>query len=105
MKKIFMFSICYIISACQISSHAVRVEIAKPDGSRQCVGGGISLKAMQNQLNGIKVFAARTDQLRGVSFPAVCGGMTGQVNVYTIDAQDLDTAKQRGFSVFQSDEF
>ena len=73
----------------------------KSDGSRQCEGGGISPEAMKSQLQGIRVYAAEKQVLRGMMFPAVCGGQTGSINVYTIAEQDLSEAGKRGFNILK----
>ncbi|WP_373747428.1 hypothetical protein [Neisseria dentiae] len=78
-----------------------RVQIYKSDGSRQCEGGGISPEAIKSQLQGIRVYAAEKQVLRGMMFPAVCGGQTGSINVYTIAEQDLPEAEKRGFSILK----
>ncbi len=91
--------------AAKTSSHAAtRIEVYRSDNAVQCQGGGISPEAMQRELSGIQVFAARKDELRGVAFPSVCGGATGSINVYTIQQADQAAAEQRGFRVFQANE-
>ena len=47
-------------------------------------------------------YQMRKDYLRGMMFPTVCGGATGSVNVYTIDADKVQAAQARGFGVFQN---
>ena len=86
------------------SRAATHIEVYRSDNAVQCQGGGISPEAMQSELDAIPVFAARKDQLRGVAFPAVCGGTTGSINVYTIQQADQAAAEQRGFRVFQANE-
>ena len=54
---------------------------------------------MQAELVGIRVHAAEKSHLPDVMFPAVCGGGTGSINVYTIDAQQRGQAEQRGFAL------
>lgn len=105
MKKLILLSSILLISACAGHPHPARVEVAKSDLSRQCESAGISPEIMQNQLQGIHVYAARKDRMRGMMFPAVCGGETGRVNVYTIAAGDVQFAGQHGFFIFKTDEF
>ncbi len=91
--------------AAKTSSRAAeRIEVYRSDNAIQCQGGGISPEVMQRELSGIQVFAARKDELRGVSFPSVCGGAMGSINVYTIQQADQAVAEQRGFHVFQANE-
>ena len=80
-----------------------RIDVYRSDNATQCGGEGISPTAMQSELGNIPVFAARKDHLRGVSFPAVCGGATGSVNVYTIPQTSQAAAEQRGFRVFTAE--
>ena len=93
-----------LLTACSHSgdlqrSHQQHIQIYKPDGARQCEGGGISPEAMQSELQGIRVYSARKSILSGMMFPTVCGGITGSINVYTIAAKNQAEAQQRGFSV------
>lgn len=102
MKYLILPAICAILTACaSLPDAAARVEVQRHDGSRQCYGGGISPEAMQAQLHGIRVYAARKDVLHGMAFAAVCGGGTPNINVYTIAADDLALAEQRGFQLLK----
>ena len=111
-KTILFLAASFLLTAC--ASHSVslkapsraatRIEVYRSDNAIQCQGGGISPEAMQRELSGIQVFAARKDELRGVAFPSVCGGATGSINVYTIQQADQAAAEQRGFRVFQANE-
>ena len=78
-----------------------QVQVYKPNGSVQCESGGaIPLQQMGSQLTdaGIVVHAARKAD-DGLMRPAVCGAGTGAINVYDIDAGQLDTALAQGFRV------
>lgn len=82
---------------------AAGVEVYRSDGSRQCEqASGISPEAMRPLLTGIRVLAQRRDVLRTMAFPAVCGGATGHVNVYTVAAGDVDAALARGFTLWSA---
>ena len=112
MKPILATLTIILLAACANGSGSLnspqttaqRIEVYRSDNSTQCHGGGISPEAMQRELSGIQVFAARKDELRGVAFPSVCGGATGSINVYTIQQADQAAAEQRGFRVFQANE-
>ena len=111
-KTVLFLAASFLLTACAshsgslkaASRAATRIEVYRSDNAIQCQGGGISPEAMQRELSGIQVFAARKDELRGVAFPSVCGGATGSINVYTIQQADQATAEQRGFHVFQANE-
>ncbi|XXQ67308.1 hypothetical protein ACKLNO_06560 [Neisseriaceae bacterium B1] len=103
-KYALLLAICFQAACVSTPSGAAHVDVYKSDGARQCQGVGVSPEAMQTQFNDIKVYAARKDHLRGMMFAAVCGGMMGSVNVYTIDKKALPQAEQLGFAVFQQDE-
>lgn len=110
MKLSHLFSFVFIsllMTACQNLSGSLKVvDVYRTDQSRQCENNsGISLNAMQQKLGSIRVYSARKDNLQGVMFPAVCGGETGQVNVYTIDADNVQLAKLRGFEIFRQPEY
>ncbi|HEX4926213.1 MAG TPA: hypothetical protein VFV50_19120 [Bdellovibrionales bacterium] len=72
------------------------VRVYKPDGSKQCEGGGIELADMEKQLKGIKVLA-REKANDGKMRIQMCGADTGQLNVYEIPAGDLAKAQKAGF--------
>ena len=102
MKTYTALILCSLLAACSSVSDGQTVQIYKHDGSRQCEGVGASPEAMQAELSGIRVYAAEKSQLQGVAFPAVCGGGTGSINVYTIAGKDLKQAEQRGFHQWES---
>lgn len=79
------------------------IEVYKSDGSRQCeTESGVSPQTMQaRELADVQVLSARRDALRDMAFPAVCGGMTGSVNVFTIPAADWEKVHARGFARWQ----
>ncbi|SUA36663.1 Uncharacterised protein [Neisseria zoodegmatis] len=95
------------LTACAHPNHADGansryIQVYKHDGSQQCYAvRGISPEKMANELQGIRIYASGKHVLTGVMFPAVCGGVTGSVNVYTIDAKDRSKAAQRGFHVLE----
>lgn len=111
-KTILFLAASFLLTACASHSGSLKapsraathIEVYRSDNAIQCQGGGISPEAMQSELRGIQVFAARKDELRGVAFPSVCGGATGSINVYTIQQADQAAAEQRGFHVFQANE-
>lgn len=82
---------------------AAVIEVYKSDGSRQCeTESGVSPQTMQaRELADVQVLSARRDALRDMAFPAVCGGMTGSVNVFTIPAADWEKVHARGFARWQ----
>ncbi|MDO4248585.1 MAG: hypothetical protein Q4C79_06440 [Neisseria sp.] len=91
-----------LLTACTLAGQRedARIRVYKPDGSRQCEeGSGIGAQAMKQELHGIRVYAAEKQMLYGVMFPTVCGGQTGNINVYTIAAKDQAEAQKRGFAV------
>lgn len=111
MKPIAALLTALLLTACAHGSGSLkspqtakRIDVYRSDHSTQCHGEGITPEAMQRELGAIPVFAARKDQLRGVAFPAVCGGATGSVNVYTIAQDNQAAAEQRGFRVFPAQE-
>lgn len=99
-KTLLLLAICFQAACISAPKPPVSVGVYKSDGSRQCENGGTSPEIMQRELLGIKVYSARKDTLRDVVFPSVCGGMTGNVNVYMIAPKDVPKAKQLGFDTF-----
>jgi hypothetical protein len=73
------------------------VRVFKYDGSQQCgMGKAISLATMQNELKGIQVISSE-NKADGLMHMTVCGGNTGNANVYTILKKDLASAAKAGF--------
>lgn len=77
------------------------VKVFRPDGGRQCeTGSGISIDESRRQLTdaGIVVMRAACGRKTGMQVLAVCGGSTNSVHVFAIDAADVDTALDLGFT-------
>lgn len=80
---------------------STHVLIYKFDGSKQCKQGKvISLKNMERELKGIDVFSSKKKN-DGLMHLSVCGGETGNANVYEIAKKDLAKAKKRGFKIWR----
>jgi hypothetical protein len=80
------------------------VEVYMYDGTLQCgMGEEIPLERMADVLRaqGIQVLESRkgTD---GLTHIAVCGASTGGVNVFTIEREELDLARELGFRLLVS---
>ncbi|MCP2039835.1 hypothetical protein L1281_000405 [Neisseria sp. HSC-16F19] len=108
MKKIMLLLGTAMLAACAHTAPATdaRVQVYRSDGSRQCeTEGATSPQLMQRVLEnaGIRVYAARKDHLRGMAFPAVCGGATGSVNVFTIAADQAAWAQAQGFALWHDE--
>lgn len=102
LKVVLITSLAVLISCTSVPEQIETVQVYRSDHSRQCQGGGISLQEMQKMLTNITVYTAAKRTLLNVVFPAVCGGETGNVNVYTIAQKDLARAKKLGFEVWQN---
>lgn len=73
----------------------------KYNGSKQCAQGQlVSLAEMQTELKEIEVYNAQVKN-DGLMHIMVCGGETGDANVYEIDKKDLSKAEGRGFKVWR----
>ena len=99
MKLFIYLTLSLFLAACASAQNTQTIQIYKLDGARQCEGEGISVAAVPLKKEGIRVHAAEKSHLPDVMFPAVCGGGTGSINVYTIDAQQRRQAEQRGFAL------
>jgi hypothetical protein len=75
-----------------------QVKVFNYDESTQCNDDGIPLEEMQRQLTdaGIAVHCAQKGN-DGNAYPAVCGGASGDINIYLIDRRDVRLAKRLGF--------
>jgi hypothetical protein len=79
------------------------VQVYRHDGSLQCApDSGTPPAAMSETLSsaGITVHGSRTGH-DGLSRIAVCGAPTGRINVFEIDAADVDAAFGLGFRPLQ----
>jgi len=80
---------------------AKSIMVYKHDGTLQCgQGNEVTLKEMAKQLTdaGVTIMAQKKSN-DGLMHPAVCGGITGQINLYEIPAQSVGTAQGLGFKV------
>lgn len=88
------------VSATQPGAQAPKatgtVRVFKPDGSKQCEGGGVELADMEKQLKGIRI-VSREKANDGKMRIQMCGADTGQINVYEIPSGDLAKAQKAGF--------
>ncbi|CAA6803982.1 MAG: Unknown protein [uncultured Thiotrichaceae bacterium] len=89
----------FFIVACNPVAPTTTVKVYKAQGSISCdPGSGTSLTAMSGILNksGIAVRSAHCGS-DGLVRAAVCGVSTGKLNVYEIDASDLNSVIRMGF--------
>ena len=107
MKLVYIFAVVAGLAACaHTASSAAQVQVYRSDGSRQCEqDSGSDTETMQALLEGagIRVYAARKGHLRDMAVPDVCGGATGSVNVYTIDAAQTAQAQAQGFALWRDE--
>ncbi len=78
---------------------ARQIKVFKYDQSTQCNDNGIPLEEMKQELTdaGIQVYCAQKGN-DGNPYPAVCGGATGNINIYLIGTADLRLAQRLGFA-------
>jgi len=76
------------------------IKVYKPNGSIQCQMSGVTLQDMEKELTskGITVLSSCYGH-DGLVRPAVCSVPTGNLNVYEIDASQLQKARDLGFGV------
>lgn len=75
------------------------LKIFKYAESTQCNDDGIPLKKMAEELKaaGIRYTCAQRN-FDGMAYPAVCGGATGEINVFRIYSSDLPLARRLGYA-------
>jgi hypothetical protein len=78
------------------------IEVAKYDGSLQCeMGQPVSLDQMEKELRAANIaVGARAKKADGIRHPRMCGASTGTMNVYRINASDLEKARALGFVLY-----
>lgn len=76
-------------------------------GNRQCEGGGTSLQESATRLSsgGVAVQESRCGSRTDRMYPAVCGGLTGDILLHLISRDSLDTALELGFDPAEQIEF
>jgi hypothetical protein len=76
-----------------------KIKVFKSDNSKQCEDAGIALADMKKELSsaGIDVICSQKGNT-GMAQPAVCGGSTGNINVYLIHTNNLPDAEKLGFA-------
>lgn len=85
------------------SAPTLTVGVFKSSGSIQCTGGGVSLAAMEGQLNaaGITV-SAKSCGNDGQVYAAVCGAPDGRIGIFDIPQAKLQAAAAAGFAPLSS---
>ncbi len=75
------------------------VMVFKSRGSVQCGDRGTAPELMRGELEraGVRVRSASCGS-DGRMYPAVCGGATGEINLFEIDAADAERARALGFA-------
>ncbi len=75
-----------------------QVKVFKSDNSRQCEDTAIPLTEMRKELTsaGIDVICSQKGDT-GMAQATVCGGGTGDINIYLIHANNLPDAEKLGF--------
>jgi len=106
MNRIFLFLLFTLVligfGSCteenKSSSGSVNTKVYKSDESIACESEGISLGEMAQELTNfnITVFCSQKGN-DGLVRTAVCGISTGDLNIYTIAADDISTANGLGF--------
>ena len=90
---VLTFAASLLVVACGGGDSALTVQVFKPRGSLQCVGGGSSIEGLRRQLvdAGIEVSssACGTD---GRTYPATCGAPDGAIGVFEIPVTQVEAA-------------
>lgn len=75
------------------------VQVFKNRGALQCGGPGTPPEQMRTELElaGVRVHGAHCGS-DGLMRPAVCGGSTGDINLFDIPVADLPRAQALGFA-------
>lgn len=75
------------------------LQVFKSRGSVQCGDRGTAPELMRAELEraGVRVLSAACGS-DGRMYPAVCGGATGEINLFGIDAGDGERARALGFA-------
>lgn len=97
-KFIFGIAVGFMLTACGSDSDSHNTKVFKPDASIQCEDGGISPDEMRLELasNGIDVLCAQKAH-DGMAYPTVCGGASGNINVFEIRKVNVPDAEKLGF--------
>jgi hypothetical protein len=100
LSAIFMTPACKDSSTNNDDNTTDNTKIYKYTGAEQCEpDSGVPLDVMQMELAnaGIDVLCAQLGN-DGNAYPTVCGGATGDINVYLIRRVNLPDAEDLGFS-------
>jgi hypothetical protein len=101
-KLITLFGLSFGLMSCATIANDVEVFIS--DGSKQCFKISQSISTNEKKLTdaNIDVKSSKCAVLTGTHFPAVCGGKTGRIHVFTISEQSLAEAESMGFTSVSS---
>lgn len=86
-------------SATTAAPASTPLQVFKSRGSVQCGDRGTAPELMRAELEraGVRVLSARCGS-DGRMYPAVCGGATGEINLFEIDTGDAERARALGFA-------
>ncbi|MCP4583895.1 MAG: hypothetical protein GY839_19970 [candidate division Zixibacteria bacterium] len=108
-RSILFVAALMLLTACSndrnpLNTDDYYVHIYKYDGSIQCEFIGYTVEQMKVQLtmSMIRIVDCYKSS-DGMDYPAVCGYITGRINVYVIPRNRLDDALDLGFQVLPGD--
>lgn len=81
----------------------VTVSVFKSNDTAQCTGGGVSLAALEGQLNAAGVTAsAKSCGNNGLVYATVCGAPDGKIGIFDIPATQVQAASAAGFGLLST---
>ena len=81
-------------------SAPVLVKVYQPTGGIQCESQGVSLESMERELaeSGIRVICSQKGSFN-VAYAAVCGHPDYRINIFTINLESVEEAKDLGYDL------
>jgi hypothetical protein len=96
-----ILSTLIMVSGCNESDSSNDIEVYISTGELQCQENGLSISVTKSYLldANVEVKNESCGSLTQVVYPAVCGGGTGKLHVFTIDKADSQVAENIGFTI------
>ena len=96
-----ILSLLILLSGCNNTDSDTDIDVYISSGKLMCQDNALPLAVTKSYLlaANIAVKSESCGYLTEVAFPEVCGGATGELHIFTIDASDAMVAENIGFTL------
>ncbi len=97
--KYLSFLTLFALFSCNDDDKEKSVDVYISNGKLQCQDNAIPINTTKSYLTDAGIeFSEQSCGIINAVYPAVCGGGTGQVHIYSISKDDINSATNIGFT-------